>query len=263
MNSMPIVFCDGDKGGVGKSIVCGAFADWALAKGIPVAVVDGDARNPDVSRIFTDVVPVCLANLRSHDGWMDMVDFIMENPEALVLVSMPAGSGNVVTDEATRFMDMAREAGRKLSLLWVINRTLDSINLLNSATAAFGNGLATKYVLKNTFFGEPVKFRRWDDSETNKRFVASGGKVLNFPELHERTMDKLFADPDSIMPYSQAVVPIKEAKNSVHKLSPSEVVELRDWLGQCAGIFNEISAAMGISVSATAKAPRSRATEEK
>lgn len=248
MNDFPIVFFDGDKGGVGKSAACGAFADWAMTKGLPIAVVDGDARNPDVGRIFDGAVPISQANLRLHDGWMDLTDFVHQNPNSMILISMPAGIGGELAREASRFMGMAKSLDRPVGLVWVINRTLDSINLLNEAQNALGSQLAAKIVLKNLFFGEADKFRRWEDSTTKKKFEASGGITLTLAELHERVMDKLFSDPKNIMPYSAAAMPMKEYEKSPHKLTPSENVELLTWLQENDKTFRAITDKLGVSL---------------
>lgn len=247
--TLPILFFDGDKGGVGKSSACAAFADWAHAQRLPIAIVDGDARNADVSRIFDGVVPVRLANLRTHDGWMDLTDFVFEHGDRMILVSMPAGVGAEMKEEAPRLLAMLKEAEhRTLSLVWVINRTLDSINLLNPVLELLGAHLKGKVVLKNLFFGTEDKFRRWDDSKTRERFKEAGGIDLPFHELHERTMDKLFADQENLMPFSSASVPIKQIQESPHKLTPSEAVELRTWLDANAKTFAAAAQVMGIEV---------------
>lgn len=248
MNKMPVLLFDGDKGGVGKSTACGAFADWAIAQGIPVAIADGDSRNPDVARIFDGIVPTIRINLRLHEGWMDMIDFVQANPDKAIFVSMPAGVGSEMEYEAPRFLREIAEYDRSgISLVWVINRTQDSVNLLNSTMKAFGeNSLTSKFVLKNLFFGAEDKFGRWDTSNTKKVFEKSGGMTASMAELHERTMDKLFADSDKIVPYTQALVSPKEIANSVHGLSPSEATELREWLRENANTFKAMAERMGL-----------------
>ncbi len=242
-----IVFFDGDKGGVGKSTTCAAYIDWALTQQLSLAIVDGDARNPDVGRIFEEVAPVCYANLRDHDGWMDFIDFIHEHDGKTIIVSMPAGIGHELQQETDRLISVAEGLGRNLNLVWVINRTLDSVNLLNSALESWKGKLKGKVVLKNLFFGYPEKFRRWDDSETRKKFEKTGGKTLSISELHERVMDKLFADPNNIMPYSSAVTELKDFKSSPHKLTASENMELATWLKENNAVFNAMSVEFGMA----------------
>lgn len=245
VQAAPIVLIDGDKGGVGKSVVAGAFVDWLHARRQPVALVDGDARNPDVGRLFEDVLPVGQTNLRHHDGWMDMTDFIFaQSPDRTVVVSMPAGIGGELKLEANTFSEMARQLKRPITLIWVINRSPDSVNLLNNALEAVGAALAHKYVFKNLFFAPSDKFRRWNQSQTRKHFEETSGAVVDFPELHERALDKLMSDP---MPYSAAVVPVEEFHTSPHGLTASELIELTAWLREVDVAMRPVAERLGIA----------------
>ncbi len=226
----PIIIFHGDKGGVGKSWTCSIFTDWLLKRKISCALVDGDTRNPDVSRMFGDSIPVIPANLRVHDGWMDLMDFMIAHQEEAIIISMPAGIGGDFKREAPRFFETAKMLNRPVFMFWVINRLPDSINLLNEAMSVSGDKLAGKVVVKNLFFGDAEKFSRWDNSETRKKFEADGGQTICLTELHERTVDKLFADNENIMPFSVAAVPIQDANKSAHKLTPSENIELVMWV---------------------------------
>jgi hypothetical protein len=230
LTGKPVIIFHGDKGGVGKSTYAGVVLDWMQKREIPVALVDGDTRNPDVSRMFADSMPTVQANLRVHEGWMDLIDFMMHHVDRAIVISLPAGIGAELPREAGRFLKTIEMLERPLSMFWVINRLPDSINLLNEAMHVMEAGLHGKVVVKNLFFGDADKFSRWEGSDTRKRFEQSGGVTVTLTELHERTVDKLFADNDNIMPYSHAAVPVKEASTSPHKLSPSENMELLTWL---------------------------------
>src|SRR5260363_128286 len=81
VTSKSVILFHGDKGGVGKSWTCSIFLDWLVKCKLPVTLVDGDTRNPDVSRMFSDLMPTLNANLRIHDGWMDLPDLMMKYPD--------------------------------------------------------------------------------------------------------------------------------------------------------------------------------------
>lgn len=242
----PVIIFHGDKGGVGKSWACSVFTDFLVKHQIPVALVDGDTRNPDVSRMFGDSIPVNNANLREHAGWMDLTDFMMEHQDKVIVISMPAGIGNELRKEAPRFVQTIQMLKRPVSMFWVINRLPDSVNLLNEALGAIGEHLQNKFVVKNLFFGDEDKFSRWDLSETRKRFEKSGGVTVKLTELHERTVDKLYADNDNIMPFSAAVVAVNAADKSPHSLTPSENMELICWLQDNHKTFEVLRPALGI-----------------
>lgn len=242
----PVIIFHGDKGGVGKSWTCSVFTDFLVKNQIPVALVDGDTRNPDVSRMFGDSIPVSNANLREHAGWMDLTDFMMAHQDKVIVISMPAGIGNELRKEAPRFGQTIQMLRRPVSMFWVINRLPDSVNLLNEALAAISEHLQNKVVVKNLFFGDEDKFSRWDLSETRKRFEKSGGVTVKLTELHERTVDKLYADNDNIMPFSAAVVAVNAADKSPHGLTPSENMELICWLQDNHKTFEVLRPALGI-----------------
>jgi hypothetical protein len=229
-----IILVDGDKGGVGKSWASCTILDWLLKLGTKVAAVDADTRNADVHRMFKGTMPVLHANLREHTGWMDVLDFLVENPEAIVVISLPAGIGDTMKKEAPSFIQSIKMLKRDLGLVWVMNRQADSVNLLNQALTHIGKALSFKVAVKNLMYGDSERFIRWDTSQTKKKFEESGGVTIDITELHERTVDKLTGDAtgqaDVIMPFSQAVMPVHDTTGSVHKLTPSENMELINWI---------------------------------
>jgi len=181
-------FFHGDKGGVGKSFVAQSFVDWLATRGIAPLVIDSDMRNPDLARMFPDVaVPI---DLRQHEGWLELLSLLHESDREQVVVSLPAGIGAEMTAELPAFFDGLRELGRDATLLWVLARTPDSINLLRSATAAFDGQARAMVALKNLFFGDPAKFGRWNESRTRTAFEDAGGVVVEFPELLDRLVDQ-------------------------------------------------------------------------
>ena len=242
----PIIFFHGDKGGVGKSFACSTFIDTLVSHKIAAAVVDGDPRNPDVERMFGEELRVKTANLRSQQGWMDLTDFLVENADLPIIVSLPAGVGGDFAREAADFFEMAGLLKRPVSMFWVINLLPDSINLLNQTLDVVGTKLHTKAVVKNLFFGEEDQFTRWDNSDVRKRFEAIGGKTVCLQKMHDRVVDKLFADAAKVAPFSLAVVPINESKTSSFKLTPSENMELIKWLRKTDAVFAPLHVELGV-----------------
>lgn len=238
-----VILVDGDKGGVGKSWFTCTVLDWLLKLGAPIAAVDADTRNADVHRMFKGTMPVLHANLREHTGWMDLLDFLVANPTAITVVSLPAGIGDTMKKEAPAFIQNVKMLNRDLGLMWVMNRQADSVNLLNQALGHISAALSFKVAVKNLMYGESERFIRWDNSQTKKKFEATGGITIDLTELHERTVDKLTGDStgqaDVIMPFSQAVMPVSDTKGSVHRLTPSENLELINWINANHGTLNQ------------------------
>jgi len=228
-------FFHGDKGGVGKSFVAQSFVDWLVTRGIAPLVIDSDMRNPDLARMFPDAaVPV---DLRQHEGWLELLSLLHESDREQVVVSLPAGIGAEMTAELPAFFDGLRELGRNATLLWVLARTPDSINLLRSATAAFDGHARAMVALKNLFFGDPAKFGRWNESKTRTAFEDAGGIVVEFPELLDRLVDQ-----------TATANPPVAFSAKVDGLRFGDRAELRRWLEKVDALWGGLAAKLGAPV---------------
>jgi hypothetical protein len=90
-------------------------------------------------------------------------------------------------------------------------------------------------VVKNLFFGEPDRFRRWNDSKTRQAFLTAGGLEIELPDLHERIAD-LTAMALPPVPFSRA-----------DALRFGDQAELRRWRQRTAADFDGIAERIGLS----------------
>lgn len=239
-----IILVDGDKGGVGKSFACSALIDKFMADNMPVAAVEGDTQNPDVARMFEGAIPLRSCNLRDPDGWMDLLDFMMEERDKPVIVSMPAGIGARMKVEGLAFCDNMSLINRPIHLVWLLNRLPDSINLLSDALNILQPSLQSKTAIKNLYFGESRKFGRWDESHTKRDFETTGGKTFELQELNDRVVDKIFGDPQKTFPFSQCVTEVNSTDTSTHGLTPSENLALIQWIKNTHSMFAAVKTHM-------------------
>jgi len=226
-------FFHGDKGGVGKSFVAQSFVDWLITRGTSPLVVDSDMRNPDLARMFPDVSVT--VDLRQHEGWLELLSLLHESDREQVVVSLPAGIGAEMTAELPSFFDGLRELGCEATLLWVLARTPDSINLLRSATTAFDGRARAMVALKNLFFGDPAKFGRWNESRTRSAFEDAGGVVVEFPELLDRLVDQT----------ATANPPVAFSAKA-DGLRFGDRAELRRWLEKVDALWGGLAAKLGV-----------------
>jgi len=225
----------GDKGGVGKSFASFAFGDWLIAdrKIIPL-IIDADMRNPDVARLFADVASTRQLDLREHDGWIELASLLSEATQSEILISLPAGIGDMLDREAADWLESMQQLHRDVVLYWVINRTADSVNLLRSALHTFQGRARAMVVIRNLFFGDADRFRRWNDSKTRQAFLEAGGREIELPDLHERIAD-LTAMALPAVPFSRA-----------DTLRFGDQAELRRWRQRTSAAFDSLAAAIGI-----------------
>jgi hypothetical protein len=183
----------GDKGGVGKSFAASTYADYLNTKDgyDNVIIVDGDTRNPDVDRTFSQFNKCFRFDLKNESGWMSLIDTIEDFPDKNIIISFPAGAGEFFALHSNNFKNALEIFGKKIIIFWVINRLPDSINLLKHSLVELNDISEKIIVIRNLFFGDKELFGRWNDSRTKKDFLESGGIEIDMPDLHYRIIDKI------------------------------------------------------------------------
>lgn len=227
------IIVHGDKGGVGKSFVAQATADYLANRGEKVAIIDADTRNPDVSRMFKDSLPCIQANIRSNNGWMDVMDFVMKHVGHTIIMNTPAGIGEYMKSDMESFVSFLKdqEVSVEMELWWTMNIQHDSVNLYQEAYKNYGQYFARQRVICNLHFANGDSshqgpFFLWNESPLRTKIEKSGGKTIYFPGLHLRVVAKIFA-PDCIMPFSHA---IDAAAGEAVGLLHSERWKLQEWI---------------------------------
>ncbi|CAK0747684.1 putative Chromosome partitioning protein ParA [Gammaproteobacteria bacterium] len=183
-----LILVHGDKGGVGKSTLSRAVLDYLYRKiRIPV-VYDADCRNSQVYRFYKDIFPVNQLDLRIRGAFDKILDKLSEGKKTTekysVFVDLPAQAGKDL-DEALsemRFVDALDSIHARATVLFVIGRSMDSVNALQIASNIFGTS-ADFVVIKNGFFGEPDHYTLYDSSQIRQNLLKGGAKELLIPVL--------------------------------------------------------------------------------
>lgn len=189
--SNPILFIGGAKGGVGKSMMTVAAIDYYLHRELPepVVLIETDTANPDVGKIYDSVsgVKQVLADLDAEAGWLGLVDCIAVH-HGPIIINSAARNGAGLREYGHLLIAVCREMQRELVLAWPINRQRDSLQQLANARKTIDGRVI---VARNLYFGEVNKFELFNGSNLRKDIEASGGAVLDLPELHERIADRM------------------------------------------------------------------------
>ena len=249
------ILVHGDKGGVGKSFVAQAIADYLLDRGERVAVIDADTANPDVSRMFASYVPAAEANVRSENGWMDVMDFVLKHRGHTIIMNTPAGIGEFMKQDMASFTEFLRDqdAPIEMELWWTLNLQHDSVNLLAKANDAYGQYFTRIRVVCNLHFAGGNKdhdgpFLLWNESSLKTRMEKANGMTIYFPGLHVRVVQKVFA-PDKIMPFSMAQ---DAALGEAVGLEQSERWKLNKWRSEVKTLMEPAFAGPSAETLATA-----------
>jgi hypothetical protein len=130
--------------------------------------------------------------LREEDGWTELASFLESIPHKNVVVSLPAGVGDEVTQNRDLFRDALQGMRRSLVAFWVLNRSPHSVALLRPFMDRYADTARTMVAVRNCFFGAPERFGRWNAAKTREAFLAVGGLEMNLDDLNESVADATF-----------------------------------------------------------------------
>ncbi len=220
-----LYFIGGSKGGVGKSFLSMALADFLTKyKNRKIILVESDTSNPDVGKTFAhnDDVEVLSLSLDNADGWIELVNSCEKSDRDLV-VNSAARSGEAVEKFGGTLISGLEELHMQLVSFWVINRQRDSIELLKKYMEVVPGEL---HVVRNTFYGEPQKFELFNNSKT-KIEAEKRGATIDLPDLADRVTDDLYSKRLSIV-------------KAIEEMPLGSRAELKRWRALAWKMFDDI-----------------------
>ena len=187
MPPAPVLWCGGDKGGVGKSLLASTCLDFLQTRG-PVALVEGDLVHSDVYKAWAGTAQVeapdetTLLDLTRDDGWMRLAARA-EEETAPIVINTPANLLPAIESHATDYLAQAHSLARRLVMLWIIDRGQESLITLGQ----YRDRIPVPFhVLKNARFGTDAMFTLYNHSDLRQQIEAAGGTSHMFPELSAR-----------------------------------------------------------------------------
>ncbi|TDN69457.1 CobQ/CobB/MinD/ParA family nucleotide binding protein [Paraburkholderia sp. BL10I2N1] len=169
-NNPPIYMIGGSKGGVGKSFVTLALLDYLRRTDVNVVLVETDTSNPDVMKAVHDEIECGSCDLDDVSGWIDFVNFCDMHRDATVVLNTAGRSQAGVAQYGGTLANTLGELGRRLVVLWVINRQRDSLELL----LKFG---ATSLMQSRTLCATATSGRRRNSPCTGSRNCARPSRL--------------------------------------------------------------------------------------
>ncbi|MDR0826959.1 MAG: hypothetical protein LBN33_03650 [Desulfovibrio sp.] len=168
-----IIFSEGGKGGVGKSLITGLVMYHYVSIGQNPVLIETDTSNPDTHKIHCDLFKTILCEIDTQDGWIAFLSHADENRDNPVVVNCGARNERSIK----QWGSMIPMLGIPFKVLFTINSELDSVLLLKSYLETVDPRVVT--VVKNGFFGQETDFRRYDNSKTREKINSH----LYVPEL--------------------------------------------------------------------------------
>ena len=223
--SNTIFLIGGGKGGVGKSLMSMAVLDFLQANGRRPFLVETDTSVPDVFKTYAEAVRGELVNLDEREGWIELVNLVESSPESTFVINTGARNQTGISNFGRTLSKALPELGRKLVVLWMIDRKRESLELLADFTEAIPE--AEVHVVRNMYLGAEKKFELYNGSKMRTAIETKGGRSLNLPELADRVTDAM----------NKGRLTIEKA---VSELSLGDRMELERWRDECKTMLSEV-----------------------
>lgn len=192
------VIVTGDKGGVGKSTFARGLFDFYISKKLPCIGYDADTRNPQLERHFAPELVRCV-DIFERGGADRLLTDLEETPFPLVLLDLPAQSGGYFTrfENEMSFFASLDDLGYRVTMASVLNRVIDSVNVLNALHEYCGERV-DYVVVKNLFYSadDGTRFERYNEWEGRQKLLDKGAIEIEIKDLFFKTYD--FVDGYSI-----------------------------------------------------------------
>ena len=167
-NAKRVVFTMGGKGGVRKTGVIVALAEWFLANEIPVTLLDLDTENKargSLKHFFNGAVTK--VNIHTPAGLDAFVDHL-ENDTPIILADMGAGSGQVAADWFESMYEDVAATGVRFTAVGVV--TPDPASVESVLTWASRLQDRVQYVVVENATNALADFTYWESTEQANRF---------------------------------------------------------------------------------------------
>ncbi|MBS3938803.1 MAG: hypothetical protein KGZ50_09580 [Peptococcaceae bacterium] len=200
MSSKTVIFSHGDKGGVGKSLVCATLVDLLIEDGVRVALVDGDTDNADVAQRFEGsgipLTKIRLSDFSEYETAVNrLVDFAQEAIERhgteVIVVNLPAGASATVDRDPQVIEDALGGLGAEARVILSLGNSSLSLQSLNDIKE---KGMGT---VGPTLALAPKHFK--DDGLLERLKSGDFDYVSEFPRLEPDSMRLVLENPEMLL----------------------------------------------------------------
>ena len=220
----------GEKGGVGKSMVCRSACDVLMSRNIKYSLFEADRSNPDVRRIYGQKTKCKLVIFSEGQKYEDAANRLYEQGiRRRTLVNLPAQ----VLPALHRWFDdndilnLAAEDGVVFHHWFISNGSWDSLSLFKRYVERFPSPTMQHYFVKN--LGITEDFSGFDEDDALMGLVKEHNiPVLEFPRFHgAATRNRIDAES---MTFTQAA----DADNGFNSIDRRRV---KTFLGKADNFF--------------------------
>ncbi len=236
-----IVWCHGDKGGVGKSIVASLILNHLLIEQRPCALIEGDRSVPDVAYRFQGAMDriFAVALNRAGDAETSLVEFgnILEQNTTsadVVVINMPAGAGETLDQFAIVLANIASATGHEFVVTYSLGSSAIAAESFAESMKRGLLSVAERAVAIRPLFIAKENSFAWANHESRSAFINKFGEAsdVSLPELRSDFLrDKALR---IAAPFSSI------AADPARGLSLSERVLFSQWVKNCEAVIHAV-----------------------
>jgi len=196
-----ILLIGGEKGGVGKSLVSRALAQYFIDHSMPFVGFDTDRSHGALMRFYADYAsPILIDRYEALDH---IVEAAVERPGIRVLVDLAAQTHAplVAWMDDSGVLDLAPENALRITYWHVMDTGRDSVDLLRQVLERFHDRL-NYVVVRNQLRGND--FSNLDKSGLLDRLSDLSGRVVEIKQLHQSVIQKIDARDSSFWAAKQS-----------------------------------------------------------
>jgi len=196
-----ILLIGGEKGGVGKSLVSRALAQYFIDHSMPFVGFDTDRSHGALMRFYADYAsPILIDRYEALDH---IVETAVEQPGIRVLVDLAAQTHAplVAWMDDSGVLDLAPENALRITYWHVMDTGRDSVDLLRQVLERFHDRL-NYVVVRNQLRGND--FSNLEKSGLLDRLSDLGGRVVEIKQLHQSVIQKIDARDSSFWAAKQS-----------------------------------------------------------
>ncbi len=227
-------FIGGEKGGVGKSVVARALAQYFIDNNRDFVGFDTDRSHNTFSRFYSDFASPVVVD--SYEGLDKVVaSFDAEPGEAVqtnVIVDLAAQTAAPLERwlKDSDVVPLMAELGVTVNYWHLADAGKDSVDLLGRLLEAHGEG-PNYIVVKNLARGND--FSQLDHSPALAQARNLGARVISLPELHDTCMRKI----DHLDASFWSAANVRSGSNALGMLERQRV---KAWLRSVYGLFDDL-----------------------
>lgn len=215
----------GNKGGAGKSVVAKSLVEWLKRQEVPITIVDGDTRTPDVASVFNTTYRTAQFDLHEDAGWPLFSDALCQPEiEGHVVTNLPDGINDRAIQFFERFATLVDGYGFQVKVLFVMNTLPDGLHLFARLADSFPEVIP----VKNLHFGAGRTFGHFDEAYGGDH----GDRTILFPSMNPRIMQVV---RESNLSFSEF---IQQADNSESNFTYAKIV-VADWFDSMQEAFDD------------------------